>query len=87
MLRFGLPGPKENFKIVCCNDSSLGNIKDGESQGGFIIYLVGENNVSSPVMWKSKKLRRVIKSELAAETLIQVKAYAEGLFLARKFIK
>ena len=54
LLRFGLPGPTENFKIVCYNDSSLGNLKDGGSQGGFILYLVGENHVSSPIMWKSK---------------------------------
>ena len=68
--RFELPGPTENFKIVCYNDSSLGNLKDGGSQGGFIIYVVGENNVSSPIMWKFKKLRRVVKSAMAAETLI-----------------
>ena len=55
LLRFGLPGPIENFKIVCYDDSSLGNLKDEGSRGGFIIYLVGENNVSSPIMWKSKK--------------------------------
>ena len=66
MLRFGLPGPIESFKIVCYNDSSLGNLKDGGSQGGFIIYPVGENNVSSPLMWKSKKLCRVVKSAMAA---------------------
>ena len=66
MLRFGLPGPIENFKIVFYNDSSLGNLKDGGSQGGFIIYLVGENNVSPPLMWKSKKLCRAVKSVMAA---------------------
>ena len=49
LLRFGLPGPIENFKIVCYDDSSLGNLKDGGSQGGFIIYLVGENNVTNNV--------------------------------------
>ena len=79
LLRFGLPGPIENFKIVCFNDSSLGNLKDGGSQCGFIIYLVGENNVSSPIMWKSKKLCRVVESAMAAETLIQVEA-AESCF-------
>ena len=50
LLRFGLPGPIENFKIVCYDDSSLGNLNDEGSRGGFIIYLVGENNVSSPIM-------------------------------------
>ena len=44
-LRFGLPGPTGNFKIICYNDWSLGNLKDGRSQGGFIIYLVSKNNV------------------------------------------
>ena len=47
LLRFGLPDPTENFKIVCYNDSSLGNLKDGGSQGGLIIYLIRENKVSS----------------------------------------
>ena len=42
LLRFGVPGLIENFKIVCYNDSLLGNLKDGGSQGGFIIYLVSE---------------------------------------------
>ena len=50
LLRFGLPGLTENFKIVCHNDSSIGNLKDGGSQGGSIIYLAGENNVSLPIM-------------------------------------
>ena len=59
--------------------SSLGNLKDGGSEGGFIIYLVGENDVSSPIMWKSKKLYRVVKSAMAAETLNQVEA-AEACF-------
>ena len=31
----------------------------------------GGNNVSSPLLWKSKKLRRVFRSAMAAETLIQ----------------
>ena len=74
-----MPGSIENFKIVCCNESSLENLKDGGSQGGFVIYLVSENNVSSPIMWKSKKLHRVVRSAMAAETLNQVEA-AEACF-------
>ena len=46
LTRFGLPGPIKIFKIVCYNGSALGNLQDDGSQGGFIIYLVGENNVS-----------------------------------------
>ena len=60
--------PIEHFKIVY-DDSSLGNLKDGGLQVGFIIYLVGEN-VSLPIMCKSKKLWKVVKSATAPETLI-----------------
>ena len=87
LLRFGLPGPIENFKVVCYNDSSLGNLKDGGSQGGFIICLVGENNVSSPTMWKSKTLPRLAKSAMAAETLIPVEAAETCFWLAHLLIK
>ena len=61
MKRFGLHGPIENFKIICYNGWSLGNLKNGGSQGGYIIYLVRENSVFSPTIWKSKKLRRESK--------------------------
>ena len=87
LLRFGLLDPIENFKIVCCNDTSLGNLKDAGSQGGFIICLVGENNVSSPTMWKSKTLPRLVKSAMAVETLIPVKAAETCFWLANLLIK
>lgn len=47
-------------------------LKDGGSQGGLIIYVVGENNTCSPLMWLSKKLHRVVKRTMAAETLIKM---------------
>ena len=40
----------------------------------FIIYLVGENKVSSPIMRMSKKFRRVVKSAMVAETLTQIES-------------
>ena len=58
-LRFALPHPTENFKIIYYNDSSV-NLKVGGSQGRFIIYLICEN-VSSQIMRKSKKLPRKVK--------------------------
>ena len=79
LLTFGLSRPIGKFEIVCYNDLLLGNLKNGGFQSGFITYLVGENNVSSPITWKSEKLHRVVKNAIAAETLIQVKA-AETCF-------
>ena len=49
-IRLGLPGSPYDFKIIAYNDSSLGNLNDGGSQVGFIIYLVDESNICSPIM-------------------------------------
>ena len=81
-IRLGLPGSPYDFKIIAYNDSSLGNLNDGGSQGRFIIYLVDKNNICSPIMWRSKKLRRVVKSAMAAETLIQVDSAEASYWLA-----
>ena len=40
----------ENCKIAAYNGSSFGNLADGESQGGFVIYLVDEDGQASPLM-------------------------------------
>ena len=72
LLRFGFPGPIENFKFFCYNDSSPGNLENDGSQDRFKIYLAGENNVSSSIPLKSNS--RVVSSAMAAETLIQVEA-------------
>ena len=53
------------------NDASFGNLKDGGSQGGFVSFLADETNVCSPVMWQSRKLKRVVKSTMASETLMR----------------
>ena len=81
-LSFGVPGKLDKFKFVCFNDASPGNLKDGGSQGGYVIYLVGENETSSPIIWQSKKLRRTVKSATATETLVQVEAAESCYWLA-----
>ena len=71
----------EKMKIIAYNDSSFGNLKNGGSQGGFIIYLADDNENSVPIMWKSHKLRRVVKSAMAAETIIQVDSAESSYWL------
>ena len=68
-LRFRDLGDVKRAELISFSDASLGNLKDGASQGGHIIILVGKNGNYSPISWQSKKIRRVIKSTLAAETL------------------
>ena len=65
----------KSARIVCYTDASFANLRDGASQGGYIIFLVGKDGKYSPLTWKSKKLKRVVKSTLSAETL----ALEEGI--------
>ena len=58
--------------IVIYNDPSFENLSGGGSQGGFITYLVDNQENCMPLMWQSKRLKRVVKNAMAAEILIQV---------------
>ena len=61
-----------NIHVEGFSDASFANLSDCHSQGGFIIFIVDENGKRCPIMWKSKKIRRVVHSTLAAETLALV---------------
>ena len=61
-----LQGP---VKIVAFSDASHGNMPGGGSQGAFLIFFVDKNGLSNIVTWQSRKVRRVVRSTLSAETL------------------
>ena len=73
----------KDVKFISYNDASFANLADGGSQGGFVIFQVDSRGNCSPVMWQSKKLRRVVKSAMAAETLIQVDALEACVWLTK----
>lgn len=70
------PGiPLEDMRILCISDAGWGTRASGESQGGYLLCLTVPSMFErkrSPcwiVDWQSKKLRRVVRSSVAAETL------------------
>merc|ERR1712240_146165 len=65
----------DQLELLLFSDASFGNLADGGSQGGYVIFLKGINGKSSPVTWQSKKIRRVVRSTLASEAL----ALADGV--------
>lgn len=81
-LSFPSLGDMKKVKIVAFSDASFNNLPKGGSQGGFICFLVGENGRHAPLCWSSKRIRRVTKSTIGAETLALVEA-AENCFLIR----
>ena len=68
--------------LECYSDSSFANLPDGGSQGGYVIFLVDRNEHRCPIFWQSRKIRRVVKSTLAAETLALLDGAEAAFFIA-----
>ena len=64
-------------------DASYANPPNGASHKGFIIFLANQTQSSCPVSWASRKVKRVVKSALAAETLAMVDAADTAYFMER----
>ena len=73
---------KQPWKLVVYCDASYANLKDGSSQGGMIIFLVDGEGRASPIAWISKKLRRVCRSTIAAETMSLLDAVDTSVWLS-----
>ena len=59
----------KNTRIVSYTDAAFANLSDGGSQGGYLIFLVNDNGDCCLLSWESKRIRRVVRSALAAECL------------------
>ena len=77
-------GDPTSWKIVCFSDASFGNLPDGGSQGGCLTFLVGDKGIANLIGWHSKRLKRVARSTLAAETLACVDACAASILLSHQ---
>lgn len=84
-LNFQYLGDDESLKLVVYSDASLGNMSDGGSQGGYVVMLVGDNRRFSPIAWQSKKIRRVVRSTIAAETLALADAVDSAVYIAQLY--
>ena len=77
-------GDLGEWKIVVWADASHGNLCDSvASCTGYIIFLVGQSGQSCPVTWRSRKVRRVVKSTIAAEGYSLSDALDDGVYLKK----
>lgn len=77
--------PKLNMKkcyMEVYSDASFANLSDGGSQGGHIVFLT-DGIRSCPLVWRSCKVRRVVKSTIAAETLALVDGLEAAYMLSK----
>ena len=84
-LKFSNLGDISSCNVVTYSDAYLGNLRDEGSQGGFLVFLERENKKFSLVYWQSSKVKRVVKSTLVAEYLVEAEG-AEMAFLIRSVL-
>ena len=58
----------ESLKLVVFTDASYANLTDGGSQGAHVVFLSDGRNCC-PIVWHSRRIKRVVHNVLAAETL------------------
>ena len=61
-------------------DGSFGSLPNGGSQGGSFVFLRDESGRCCPLGWNSSRLKRVVRSALAAETLALCDGCETALF-------
>ena len=79
-------GNLTDLRLVVFAGASYANLPNGASQEGFIIFLANQTQSSCPISWASRKVKHIVKSTLAAETLAMVDAADTAYFMARTVI-
>ena len=69
-----------HLKIKCFSDASYANLPQEGSQGGNTILLT-DGKRSAPLQWASNRLKRVVRSTLAAETLSLTSCCDNAIYL------
>ena len=59
----------DSLSIRIYTNISFNNLPNGGSQGGRILFITDNENRSCPLVWNSSKIKHVVQSILAAETL------------------
>ena len=76
-----------DWKVVVYTDASLCNMNDGTgSTGGHIVWLVDCHGKCCPLSWHANKIKRVIRSTIAVETL-RLQEGIESSFYYRKMLE
>ena len=59
----------EECTLECYADAAFANLNNSGAQGCFIIFLQDARQNRCPIYWETKKVTRVVKSTLLAETM------------------
>ena len=75
---------EKSLKLVVYTDASFGNLNDGvDSMGACIVFLTDVSGKCIPLDWSANKVKRVVKSTIAAETLALANGIDTAIFTRR----
>ena len=75
-------GHTNHWKLVVFSDAAHANLCDGTgSVGAHVVMIVGERSRCAVVSWHAAKIKRVVKSSLAAEALSLEEAVEDGIYI------
>jgi transposase InsO family protein len=77
-------GNPTHWKVVVYSDASFANICGGVgSLGAHIVLLMGQHGRCCPLAWHAGKIKRVVKSTIAAEALSLQEGLDNGFYLIK----
>lgn len=72
---------ESNLKIILFTDASLGNVSNGTgSTGAYILWIMDQNGNCCPISWQANKIKRVVRSTIAAEALSLQEGIEAGIY-------
>ena len=72
----------DRCSLECFCDASFGNLSDGGSQGAYVVFLRDSLGRRCPLLWQTRKIRRVVKSTLSAETMALLDCAEAAVYIA-----
>ena len=83
-----LDSDMSKWKIITFTDAALHNLADGHSStAGRVIFLGDTFDKCCTLSWKSNKIKRVVRSTLAAEALSLQEGIEESLYLQQLLVE
>ena len=76
-----------NLKLFVYADASFGNLKDGGSQGTYLVFLLDESDICNLITWQSKWLKPIPRSSLEAETIALLDGIDAGVYIVQLFFE
>ena len=75
-------GASNNWNILVFTDAAHANLDDGvSSMRAYIVFLVGQNRMCCPLSWNGNKIKRVVRSTIAAEALSLQEGLEDAVYL------